>query len=251
MTATGPGPDQEPTRRQSASRSATARTEADRYFTALEPVIAGIAATFGRNCEVVLHDFRRPDGTIVAIAGNVTGRHVGGSVSQIGMSIIAQGDSAEDQYIYITRAQDGRVLKSTTIPLRDSRNHVFGALCINYDISDLRMVSSVLEDLAGPVRETPRQVAFVDDVGAVIAETIQEEELALGRSIGSYDKNERLEIIRALERRGVFSLQRSVPQVAEHLGVSRATLYAYLREVRTNGSDMNTSRSNGGEGDEQ
>jgi len=207
-------------------------TEADRCFTMLAPVVTGLAATFGRNCEVVLHDFRKPEGTIVAIAGDVTGRHVGGSVSQIGMSIIAAGDDAEDQYIYVTRAPSGRILKSTTIPLRDSDDHVFGALCVNYDITDLRMVSTMIEDMVGSMRETPRQVAFHDDVADVIARTIEEEELALGRSIDRYNRNDRLDIIRALERRGTFSLQRSVPQVAEHLGVSRATLYAYLRDVR-------------------
>src|ERR1700761_8640427 len=100
-------------------------SEADRIFATLRPVISGITETFGRNCEVVLHDFRRPDGTIVGISGNVTNRHVGGSVSQIGMAIISEGDAAQDQYSYITRTPDGRVLKSVTITLRDSRQRVF------------------------------------------------------------------------------------------------------------------------------
>jgi predicted transcriptional regulator YheO len=233
----------------SAHRATAARarsSEADRHFATLEPVIAGIAETFGRNCEVVLHDFRRPDGSIVAIAGNVTGRHVGGSMSQIGLSILAAGDDAEDQYVYVTRAPNGRVLKSTTMPLRDSRGHVFGALCINYDITDLRMLASALEDLAGSTRQTPQQVAFLDDVAEVIAETIHEEELSLGRSIDRHDKHDRLEVIRGLEKRGVFSLQRSVPQVAEHLGVSRATLYAYLRDVREHAKQHEPSQSNAG-----
>jgi predicted transcriptional regulator YheO len=208
------------------------KSEAERVFSILEPVLTGLAATFGRNCEVVLHDFHRPDGTIVAIAGDVTGRHVGGSFSQIGMSIIAAGDEAEPLYLYVTRAPNGRILKSATIPLRDSLGHVFGALCVNYDITDLRMVSSVIEDLAGSLHEAPRQVAFDDDVAVVINRTIQEEEVALGRSIDRNDRATRIEIIRALERRGMFSLQRSAPQVAEHLRISRATLYAYLREVR-------------------
>jgi predicted transcriptional regulator YheO len=54
----------------------------------LEPIMRGVAATFGRNCEVVLHDLHRPDGSIVAIEGNVTGRSVGGSMSQIGLGVV-------------------------------------------------------------------------------------------------------------------------------------------------------------------
>ena len=43
----------------------------------------------------------------------------------------------------------------------------------------------------------------------------------LGRSIDRNDRATRIEIIRALERRGMFSLQRSAPQVAEHLRPKR------------------------------
>jgi predicted transcriptional regulator YheO len=215
------------------------QSEPDRIFATLRPVIAGIADTFGRNCEVVLHDFRKPDGTIVGIAGNVTNRHVGGSVSQIGMAIIAEGDAAEDQYSYITRTPDGRVLKSVTITLRDSRSRVFGALCINYDVSDLQTVAAMLDDLTGSGRQTPRQIAFADDAGDVIAEVIREEEMSLGRSIDRNSKADRLEVIRGLERRGVFSMRRSVPQVADYLGVSRATLYSYLSDVRGRHDESN------------
>ena len=38
--------------------------DADAIFGALEPVIEGIAATFGRSCEVLLHDYRDPDSPV-------------------------------------------------------------------------------------------------------------------------------------------------------------------------------------------
>jgi predicted transcriptional regulator YheO len=224
-------------RRATSRRARTA--DADWIFAMLGPVISAIADTFGRNCEVVLHDFRKHDGTIVGIAGNVTNRHIGGSVSQIGMAIIAEGDAAQDQYSYITRTPDGRVLKSMTITLRDQRDHVVGAMCINYDITELRTVAGMLEDLTGSALQNPQQIRFADDVEEVVAEIIREEEVSLGRPIDPHSKRDRLEVIRGLERRGVFSLRRSVPQVAEHLGVSRATLYSYLSDVRQEQSDSN------------
>jgi predicted transcriptional regulator YheO len=206
---------------------------ADDYLALLHPLLGAIASTFGSRCEVVLHDFRQPDTSIVDLAGNVTDRHVGGSVSEIGLAIIAAGDDAESQYNYVTRAPNGRVLRSTTVPLRDRAGHVFGAFCINVDITELRMLANVLEEWAGtPEQAQPQEVTFVDDVGEVIDRVIQEEESAAGRPVDRFDKHNRLDILRALELRGVFSLQRSVPRVAEHLGVSRATVYTYLRELR-------------------
>ncbi len=208
------------------------REAIDDYLILLEPIVAGIAATFGRQCEVVLHDFRDPEHSIVAIQGQVTERHVGGSVSQLGLSLIAQGNAAQAQYNYFTRTPGGRVLKSTTIPLRDPGGRVFGALCINFDITDLRLLGGVLGELTGTAAE-PRPISFVDDIGQVIRALIDEGELAVGRSLDRMTKQDRLVILRALDQHGVFALQRSVPQVAEYLRISRATVYSYLEELRS------------------
>ncbi|MFF2515221.1 PAS domain-containing protein [Streptomyces sp. NPDC058086] len=53
----------------------------DAILAALTPVIEGLAATFGPACEVVLHDCRRGDRSVVAVAGQVTGRQVGGALN--------------------------------------------------------------------------------------------------------------------------------------------------------------------------
>ena len=204
----------------------------DDYLDVVEPIVTGIAATFGRQCEVVLHDFRDPEHSIVAIQGQVTERHVGGSVSQLGLSLIAQGNAAQAQYNYFTRTPGGRVLKSTTIPLRDPGGRVFGALCINFDITDLRLLGGVLGELTGTAAE-PRPVSFVDDIGQVIRALIDEGELAVGRSLDRMTKQDRLVILRVLDQHGVFALRRSVPQVAEYLRISRATVYSYLEEIRS------------------
>src|SRR5690606_1018522 len=95
-----------------------------------------IVNTVGPNvCEIVLHDFRRPENSITHISGTVTNRSVGGSMSQIGVAIMAEGDDAEDRIGYLLRTRDGRQLRSTTIALRDRHGRVSGALCINVDVS--------------------------------------------------------------------------------------------------------------------
>jgi len=208
------------------------RSPIDDYLGVLHPVVRGIVETFGRHCEVVLHDFREPEHSIVEVHGQVTGRRVGGSVTELGLAVIAQGDAAEDQYNYFTRTPGGRLLRSTTIPLRDPSGHVFGALCINFDITDLRLLSGALGELTMSSTE-PRAVSFADDIGQVIRTLIDEEEIMVGRSLDRMTKQDRLTIFRALDRHGVFALQRSVPQVAEYLGISRATAYSYLEEIRS------------------
>ena len=63
--------------------------ERDAILAALRPVVDGIAATFGPVCEVVLHDYRRPEQSVVALAGAVTGRSVGGAKLRLMMTKIA------------------------------------------------------------------------------------------------------------------------------------------------------------------
>lgn len=227
------------------SMATTAFPSVDDYFAMLKGIMPGIAATLGDHGEVVLHDFRDLDRSIVAIDGKVTGRSVGGSITQLGLMLIAQGDAAEDQINYVTRTPEGRVLRSSTLPLRDQSGQVFGALCINIDVTELRLLARVVSDLAGTAQEAPEAVAFTDDVGQVLEAVMAEEELRLGVSIDRMNRQDRLAIFRALDERGVFSLQRSMPRVADALGISRATAYAYLDEVRNGSSSKAASYRDG------
>ncbi len=136
---------------------------------ALTPVVDGIAATLGSLCEVVLHDFRRPENSVVALAGTVTGRSVGGSMSEIGMGLLARGDEAADELNYTTRTRDGTLVKSSTMLLRDSTGSVFGALCVNLDITAVDQAHALLGELAGATGTTAvPTTTFGDDIGSVV-----------------------------------------------------------------------------------
>ena len=56
----------------------------------LEHVMKLMAEHFGKNCEIVLHDFMAPDNhTIIGIEnGEVTGREIGGCVTNLGLEIL-------------------------------------------------------------------------------------------------------------------------------------------------------------------
>ena len=101
---------------------------------------AGHRATIGPRCEVVLHDYRewdRSGSTIVWIEnGHVTGRHVGGPTTNLGLEAMRSGDASPDRFNYRTRTRkDGRTLRSTSIYFRNRAGEFIGALCINLDVS--------------------------------------------------------------------------------------------------------------------
>ncbi|MEV0382077.1 PAS domain-containing protein [Nonomuraea sp. NPDC050643] len=220
-------------------RRGSSEDERDAIIAALTPVIDGIVATLGTFCEVVVHDFRRPDRSVVAIAGSVTGRGVGGSMSEIGMGILSQGDEAADELNYVTRTQDGKLIKSSTMVLRDSGGAVFGALCVNLDITAITQAHTMIGQLAGLAggQAAVPTTTFGDDIDAVVASVVDAYQLGQGKPWGELSRGERLELFRSLDERGVFAVRRAMPQVAARLGISRASAYTYLSQART-GSDL-------------
>ena len=52
-----------------------------------------------------------------------------------------------------------------------------------------------------------------------------------GKTIVSMNKKDRLTLIKNLNEVGVFKVQKSIPYVAELMGISRYTIYNYLREI--------------------
>ena len=205
---------------------------ADAILAALTPVIEGLAATFGPTCEVVLHDYRRGEQSVVAVSGAVTGRRVGGALSEIGLSVLARGDAAANDVNYVSRTADGRIVKSSTMPLRDGAGRLFGALCVNVDVTALRQAGDLLTALAGTLPAQLPVTTFSNDFDDVVDTVVRAEELTRGKPVGSLSRGERAGLLRALDERGVFRVRNAVPRVAERLGVSRSAVYADLAAGR-------------------
>ncbi|MFE3031829.1 transcriptional regulator [Streptomyces canus] len=205
--------------------------ERDAIIAALTSVVDGIAATFGPVCEVVLHDYRRPENSVVALAGSVTGRTVGGAMSAIGLRMLARGDEAADELNYVTRTDTGKLVKSSTMLLRDSSGAVFGAMCVNVDVTAASEVHALLGALAGigTAPAEPPVTTFGDDIDSVVDVMLDAHR---HQSWALLDRAGRLDLFRSLDERGVFEVRRAIEQVAGRLGISRASAYSYLSQSR-------------------
>ena len=121
-----------------------------------ERLAKGIASQFGNDCEVVVHDLEHLDtspSTIVAIAnGHVTGRDIGDSISPEMAALLQEGaDKLGDQFAYLNKTPDNRLIKSTAIFFRDPNGKPIAALSINYDITMLIAVERILTEQAASV----------------------------------------------------------------------------------------------------
>ena len=89
----------------------------------LRQIAHGLAAQFGSNCEVVVHDLDpdRLDNSIVLIEnGHVSHRKQGDGPSHIVLEALKSDPAAlKDKLSYLTRTHDNRILKSSTLYIRD------------------------------------------------------------------------------------------------------------------------------------
>ena len=119
-----------------------------RRLESLKQIAAGIAAQFGDKCEVVIHDVSgsHPDHTIVHIEnGHVSGRQVGDGASKVVMEQLEhQNDQPQDHLCYLTRTPDGKILKSSSLYIRNRRGAVTAIFSINYDITNMMMMHQEL-----------------------------------------------------------------------------------------------------------
>ena len=203
---------------------------------ALKVVVDGLAQTFGTRCEVVLHDLKNPHRSVIKIAnGHVTGRQVGSPITDYGLKLLTPKN--EDTYFlnYSTTANDGRQLKSSSILFRDEKNKPFAALCINFDVSDILNLNTIIKDifkitdvsLGGEPIET-----FQNDFSSMLTNAIDKTIKTSGKSVPAMKMEDRKKIVAELHSQGIFSVKGAVKTLSEKLGVSKFTIYSYLDAVR-------------------
>ncbi len=206
----------------------------------LRQIAAGIAAQFGSDCEVVVHDLsRHPDHCIVAIEnGHVSGRKVGDGASYVVLDQLTQADAQpEDHLCYLTRTPDGKILKSSTVYIRGAHKKVIAILSINYDVSKLMMVEDAVRSLTsvpGPQTMEPERIVNINDL---LDDLITQSVSLVGKPVALMNKDDKVKAIHFLNENGAFLVTKSGDKVAKYFGISKYTLYSYIDDSKTGGKE--------------
>ncbi len=129
----------------------------DHTLKLLKQMAHGIAKQFGTSCEVVIHDLNKDlETSIVHIEnGQVTNRKSGDGPSGIVLETLHKNAAkVQDKLSYLTRTEDGRILKSSTLYIRDADEKISYIFSINYDITALLTIDSALGSLLHTEPET-------------------------------------------------------------------------------------------------
>jgi len=196
------------------------------------PIVKGISKTFGKNCEVVLHEFKDLKNSIVAIEnGHVTGRDLNSPMTKISLEKVREGTVGSDIINYSEKNIDGRVLKSSTMFIKNDEGKFIGCLCINIDITDFIAAKNVINDIMR-IGETDTEKPSKNKVNIILSDIVKDTINELGRPIIYLSKDEKVLIVKKLDHQGAFLIKGAIDYVAEILRVSKYTIYNYLDEIK-------------------
>lgn len=202
---------------------------------ALARIAKGVAAQFGSGCEVVVHEISEKSAyhSIIAIEnGHVTGRKLGDGPShvvleQLGKNIDAK--QAQDHFCYLTKTPDGRILKSSTVHIRDESGKVAALFCINFDISALTMVDTAISGILAVQDEEQKEPERINlNVNDLLDDLIRQSDELVGKPVAMMTKDDKVKAIQFLNQSGALLITKSGDKIAKHFGISKYTLYSYL-----------------------
>ncbi|GAA2792529.1 PAS domain-containing protein [Kitasatospora sp. CM 4170] len=200
---------------------------------AWSPVCQAVALLLGPYAEVVLHDAVRDE--VLAIWNPMTAR-APGDPSLLG-ELDRLGPSAPDVYgPYPKLLPDGRRLSSVSAVLRDADGTPSAVLCVNLDRGPLEQASALLAAFAAPTAPRPAPL-FERDWTERMNDVIGGYVRAHGRPPERLTREDRIAVLRRLDRAGVLAVRRAVPAVATALKVSRSTVYTLLADLKADPGD--------------
>ena len=197
----------------------------------LRQVASGIAAQFGTDCEVVVHDLsRNVEQSIVAIEnGHITGRQLGDGASSVVLEQIRSHDSQPtDHLAYLTRTPDGKILKSSTLYVRNNRGKVGAILAINYDISKMMIVQDAVKNLVSTGSSAPSEPEKIVNVKDLLEDLIEQSVTLVGKPVALMTKDDKVRAIQFLNQNGAFLVTKAGDKISKYFSISKYTLYSYI-----------------------
>ena len=208
--------------------------EKEQVYASLCRVAEGIATTFGSRCETLIQDMSRKDHPVLAIYnGQVTGRSVGSTEDVYGNETRTDEKSSSVSEVYddmvnqIVVTRSGKFLKSTTFNFTGDGYHY--ALGINFDATEMKAILPLLEELVSA--NTDLLSSIQSHNTKALTQMFNECVVEIGKAPSAMNKAERLRLLRRLNEQNALEYYKAVTFIAEKLGVTRNTVYNYLKEI--------------------
>ena len=181
-----------------------------------------LAKHFGDELEIVLHDLSDDlQHSIVDLRnGEVTNRQIGDYADKHGLTVFEGHLENGNTYNEIVYTENGKILKGSTMFIKNERGENIGSICLNQDITQSVKYEDYLKKKNGYQNQ-----AQDEDLNEALERIIQEALKTVGKHYSSMTKEDKLNFIKILDDRGAFLISKSGPRICKLLKISKFTFY--------------------------
>lgn len=215
-----------------------------------------LGKALGPDYEVVLQDLTNGKNAIIAIANNnVSGRQLGSPLTNTALQLLSSKVYQTSNYVYNYKgvAENGHVLRSSTMFIKNEEGEPIGLLCVNFDDSRYEELAGKLFSIIHPPEFSdtltklrnnslntenngndhfaPITESFPTDIPSLMQKLFEDATCDLQTPIDHLNQYERKEIMQKLNTQGLFQMKGAIAFVAKKFACSNATIYRYLNEI--------------------
>jgi possible transcriptional regulator len=199
-----------------------------------------LGTLLGPDYEIIIYDLNY---ILHTVNGEISGRKAGDTISPAMKTILSIKKSFDKKWIsnYRALSGNGKILRCSTFYIRDTGNNLVGAMNISFDDNRYKELSNLVFSLCHPdnyvsknisieIKGNTEQELFSDSISNAIDEILHRIDRELPFSKLSHI--EKLNIIKQLYQKGIFSMKGAVKTVGYRLSCSTASMYRYLDIVK-------------------
>ena len=200
-----------------------------------------LGEVLGSNTEIIIHDLINYDHSIVHIInGHISNRKIGDSITDLVLEFMITEAKGNKQFIcnYSSKTIGDKLLYSSTYFIRDEKNNIVGALCLNSDYHEVKKSLSFLTSLLPNYVDD--KVIALGNIKENLNSNPQEVTISkIDEILNQFDVEpsrmtieEKTDVIAALNDCGIFNIRGSVQEVANKLQMSEPSVYRYIKKIK-------------------
>ncbi len=197
-------------------------------------VAEGTAEFWGENCEVVIHNLSRLDASVMKIVnGHLSGRHAGSPISEVTLSFVNKmlANPGLRHVSYFAKNKRGDAFKASISAIEGENGKIIGLFCINFYLTGSLL--SLLQNFTPSIKTENDNISetFVENAEELMLNALEEAKKSVYDNLAISSSNKNKEIVAILYQKGIFNLKDSVITIANHLGISKNTVYMHIRNM--------------------
>jgi len=201
------------------------------------PIADFLSYILGKDTEILIHDLTNFQESIIYILnGHISNRKIGDPITNLILEFLQNESRGNKQFIcnYNSKTSTNKLLHSSTFFIRDHKNKVVGALCLNSDHSEINnafnIINSFLPNFVDNNKDEVKE-NLNNNSQQLTLEKIDSVINNIGISAKRMTIDEKTTIIKELQDYGIFMLKGAVQEVSLKLDMSEPSVYRYIKKI--------------------